>query len=169
MDSLYPNIESNIFMTTLLSKVVPTSKFEKCALDFYKRHIKEETNLVKLFYDIDAQPKGKTIYNSANELKEIIQESIDFYNMNLFESNSIDKTYDIIIISNILEWARNDINKLEQAKENLSKLLSPNGIVICSALLNRPEELRKKEYELFSSNFEVEEHMECKNYLYFKK
>lgn len=169
MDTLYPLLDSYPFMTKMLSQVEPTSEFESIALDFYKKHVSEDTKLIKMFYEVDIQPKGNTIYQSASPLKNIIQDSINFYEMNLFEESGIDKTYDIIIISNILEWARNDYEKISMAKYNLNKLLNKDGIVICSALLNRPDSIRKKEYDFFSPDFEVEVHPECKNYLYIKK
>ncbi len=167
MNDLYPNIYDNNYLKILLSKVIPSDNNEKKALDFYKRHLKDNTNLVKLFYDIDLQPKGESAFSNAKMASKFVDDKLIFYNLDLFnKDNNINNTYDYIFISNILEWARDDINKLKIARDNLNKLLNNNGIVLCSKLINNNI---NREKEIFDNNFIYDEEDDHKLYTYMKR
>lgn len=153
-DALYPEIfKGNNWLRSLLKMVKPRTGMEAKALKFFADHIKDRTNLSRLFYDIDKQPEGRTIYTKASELKDCTSPVLDFYNYNLFEAIYHEITYDILLISNILEWARNDPKKLEIARDNIYRLLKPGGIVICSNLINQPQKDIDQEIEIFSDGF----------------
>ena len=165
-NQLYPDIFQKGSIKDLLSKVKPKTKREQQILAFWKNHEEKETNIEKLFYRIDIQPDGKTLFEKASDVREVTDE-VPFYHMDLFQEQTQKKEYDIIAISNILDWARNNPKKLEIVCENLANLTKPNGTIICSNLVSRSEKELKREEEIFSSHFQKQK---CrKNYLYYKK
>ena len=137
-NELYPLVldENNKWLATLLRLVKPSTKMEQKALEFFKNHVKEDTNFINLFYEVDKQPIGRTLY----------------------------KVYDILLISNILEWANGDKDKLQIAKDNLSRLLKKDGVVICSKLTNQSKEV-DQEKDIFSDSFTYDE----EHRIYIKK
>ena len=76
-----------------------------------------------------------------------------FVDFDMFGESKVEDSYDIVLVSNILEWARGDRNKFMIAKDNLSKLLNKDGLVVCSNLVNRSKSTILSEREIFDSNF----------------
>ena len=85
----------------------------------------------------------------------------------LFEKQKAKKQYDIILLSNILDWARDDPKKVRMVAENLAKLTRKNGIVICSNLIYRMSDQLLREEETFSPYFEKESRKD--SYIYLRK
>ena len=168
-DKLYPDMsdKSNEWLSRLLNKVRPQSGLERRALDFYKLHSIYKTDIENLFYAVEGQEEGRTLYTKADELKDCTSSDLEFRTLNLFERNAFDDKYDIALISNILEWADNDPEKLENACENLDSLLKKDGIIICSDLIYRPPHDIDREQEIFSKSFDCEK--KGKSYIYRKK
>ena len=145
-NDVYPDIfYDDFYVENLLEKVEVSSDLEKKALDFFKRHVSNRSDFSKLFYDVDAQPYGNTLFQNVRQLKKIVDSDFTFYNMDLFRNNRdlITKKYDYLYISNILDWAREDSSKITIAKDNLLSLLKDNGKVICSRLVNRSKSKRE--------------------------
>lgn len=164
MNKLYPLIlNGNDWLKELLKLVKPTTEGEHQAFDFWKKHVVQHTNLFNLFYDIDAQPEGKTLYTHPEELKDYLDPNLTFFHLNLFEQFKLNTTYDILLISNILDWARGDQTRLQIAHDNIGRLLNKDGIVICSNLVNRS---LKPEIEVFS---DYEFNQVGRTYTYQKK
>ena len=154
-DQLYPNIfEGNTWLAKLLRKVKPQNNNELCALLFFKKHLENNTRMENLFYQIDAQPQGKTLYTTPDELQDCLSPELDFYHVNLFSPLKAKKTYDVILMSNILDWAKNDPTCLENAKDNLMGLLNDEGTVICRSLVRNDEKSFIQEREIFADDFE---------------
>lgn len=171
-NDVYPDIfYDDSYVENLLEKVEVSSDLEKKALDFFKRHVSNESDFSKLFYDVDAQPSGNTLFQNVRQLKKIVDSDFTFYNMDLFRNNRdlITKKYDYLYISNILDWAREDSSKITIAKDNLLSLLKDNGKVICSRLVNRSKSGVLSEREIFDENFQLYEFADGKNYIYIKK
>ena len=161
---LYPDIlNNNRWLFKLLKLVKPSSEEELRVLQFFKKHVYEGTDLSKLFFDIEKQPEETLLYSSAEELKDCVDQPLNFHHIDLFKPFDLGTTYDILLISNILEWSRGDANKLRIAKENIDRLLSRDGTVICSNLLSRSME---QEQEIFS-NYDFNQ--TGKTYTYKKK
>lgn len=135
MNMLYPEIDNKRWMYSLLKLVNPKNEIEAKVRKFYLNHLNNNTNLNKLFYNVEEQPDGKTLYSSAKDLKDLIEKPINFYVADMFLKNKIDKKYDIIIMSNILEWARGNKKLLDVAKYNINNLLNEDGIVLSSSLI----------------------------------
>lgn len=171
-NDVYPDIiYDDSYVENLLKKVEVSSDLEKKALDFFKRHVSNGSDFSKLFYDVDAQPYGNTLFQNVRQLKKIVDSDFTFYNMDLFRNNRdlITKKYDYLYISNILDWAREDSSKITIAKDNLLSLLKDNGKVICSRLVNRSKSGVLSEKEIFDENFQLREFADGKNYMYIKK
>lgn len=171
-NDVYPDIiYDDSYVENLLKKVEASSDLEKKALDFFKRHVSNGSDFSKLFYDVDAQPYGNTLFQNVRQLKKIVDSDFTFYNLDLFRNNRdlITKKYDYLYISNILDWAREDRNKITIAKDNLLSLLKDNGKVICSRLVNRSKSGVLSEREIFDENFQLREFADGKNYMYIKK
>lgn len=153
---IYPDVwdDKNRWLKALLKEVIPRNEQEKDAYIFFRNHIKDETRIENLFYDEELQPKGRTLYTKPEELSDCLSPALDFHVLNLFEPFDLKKTYDILLISNIPEWARKDEAKLKIAKENLERLVNRGGSVVCSRLLyHTPAEL-EMERRIFEQAFE---------------
>lgn len=167
-DELYPQVlEGNEWLKELLKKVHPRNEQERFAFNFFRQHVNVNTDMNKMFYDILMQPEGCTLFRKASELTDCLNPELVFYPMNLFEDNHLDSTYDIVLMSNILDWARNDDSKMQIAEENLRKLVRPNGHVICSRLVYKDQKEMEKERRIFEKDFDFEE--KSSGYIYIKK
>lgn len=161
---LYPNIYSNTYLRDVISKIKPRSNDEYEALCFFKKLIKYHISLESMFYDIYIQPEGKTLYKNTKYIKQYVKENPRFYLMDLFTKNiPLNKQYDIMVISNILDWARSDQKKIEIAKKNIEKLVVPGGTILCSNIVTRD---MRAETEVFEDNFEYEDYGRNIGYTY---
>ena len=100
-NDVYPDIfYDDSYVENLLEKVEVSSDLEKKALDFFKRHVSNRSDFSKLFYDVDAQPYGNTLFQNVRQLKKIVDSDFTFYNMDLFINNRdlITKKYDYLYI-----------------------------------------------------------------------
>ncbi len=175
MDRLYPKIlledrllsgEDN-WLKELLSMVKPRSEQERIAFNFFKQHALLETDLTPIFYDLEKQPDGHTLYTQASELRDCINPDIVFYHANLFDRVDINNEYDIVLLSNILDLAYNDKDKLIKARDNLKRLVRKDGHVICSRLLFKTKDEIEEEKEIFSDYFDYDQ--KESGYVYIKK
>lgn len=161
---LYPNIYSKSYIFELINKVNPKGTDEKRALEFYKKMLKYHINFESMFYDLYEQPEGKTLFKNPKYLKQYMNKKMRFYHMNLFDENCfIDNEYDIMMISNILDWTRDDQEKLLNAKENIKKLVKNGGYVLCNNMVYRD---MNPEREIFSDEFECYDYGMNKGYVY---
>ena len=90
-----------------------------------------------------------------------------FRNLNLLSGVDIDDRYDIIMISNITEWTRDNI-QLTNLSQNLYQLLNKDGIVLCSRFNSFPEKF-DNEKRIFEKNFELYDYGKSIGYSYIKK
>lgn len=165
---LYPKIleGDNKWLISLLKMVKPRNEQEQKALKFFKLHIKEDSEIDKLFYDVYAQPEGRTLFTKPEELSDCLSPELMFYQLDLFKEFYLSTTYDIALISNILEWARNDHKKMKIAHENLSRLMNKDGVVICSRIIYRSPQEEQQERSIFE-DFDYEKTQS--GYMYIKK
>lgn len=105
------------------------------------KQLKDSLYYSELFY------KGSIWWNTPYQndmetLCDIIQNiKPNYTNLNIFKPIEIKKQYDVIILSNILEYLydEDDFEYYEYSRiviENLRKLLKPNGIAISSNILD---------------------------------
>ena len=152
---LYPKIMDGDYtwLKSLLDYITPRNDQEKMALKFFKNHIRDHTDLSHLFYDLTCQPLGRTLYQKPSELDDCLSRYLNFFEIDLFKKFYLESTYDIVLISNILEWARKDPKKLKIASDNLARVTKRDGVVVCSELIYKTPEEKQSEIDIFSSSF----------------
>lgn len=162
----YPLLDNDYkWLYQLLKKVEVNSDDEKKAFIFWERHLKNKTNLYKLFFEDTRE--GKLPLSIMNE-DLIGNHTMNFQTINLFEKNDFNQSYDIVLLSNIIEWARGSKSKIICIRDNLNQLLRENGIVLCTGLINRYVEKINEERKIFDTNFD---YIECgrSEYAYRKR
>ncbi len=166
---LYPKIMDgdNTWLYYLLGWVQPRNEQEALAKQYFELHVHDNTQMDQLFYDLEMQPEGRTLFTKPEELVECLSPELTFYPINLFEEFHLPKQYDIGIISNILDSSKVDPEKIQIAYENLDRLIRPGGSVICSKLHYRTREEMDKEKRIFEKSFEFIPKEE--GYVYQKK
>lgn len=69
-------------------------------------------------------------------LQEIMKDkTLTFYSQDFYSPFAVDEKYQVILLSNILEYHEDDVNKLVMARDNLSQLLTDDGVVVATNLM----------------------------------
>ena len=172
-DMVYPTevLDNNYrWLNSLLDLVEVRSEEEKKALLFWKEHLKNKTDFEGLFFDDYTKREGKTIFKTTNSVGSVVDKEMKFKNINLFEEiGDNEDSYDVILLSNIIEWARENSSKITIIRDNLDKLLNDKGIVLCSGLINRSENAVKKERDIFDASFDFLDYGREVGYVYQKR
>ena len=146
----------------LLSQVKPVSDDEKMAYEYWEMVLKKSITMWKSgigYFFRNILCRGDT--NKKNNLSDltVIKRRISnnnfiFYNFDIYEENlKISKKYDVLFVSNILEYAtyRNEVNIF---KNNVYNLLNDDGILVLS---NVRDELHYVKRLLLKDLFTFEE------------
>ena len=158
----------NNYLKRLLNVVEVSSKSEKDAYNFWNYICNNDIDIDSLFYE-DNVNVGSTLFdNNIKYIKDVSKEDIRFYNINLFDNINTNKKYDYIMMSNIIEYALGDIDKLKIVRDNLYKLLKDDGKIICSRLIYRNVDFNENELDIFKELFELEDYGSSKGYTYKK-
>ena len=153
------------WLSRLLSRVKPENRDEDIALKLWKRHLEEKSRLDLLFHENEVD--GNTIFKSINSLGSVAECENSFRNIDLFGEVNFEEQFDIVMISNIPEWACDDI-QLTNLSQNLYGLLKKDGIVLCSRFNNFPEKF-ENEKRIFEANFELFDYGKTIGHSYTKK
>lgn len=147
-------LKSHLWIYNLLSLVTCGSEEEEESFSFWKLFIARSLGCdnKSLFF------VGKGDYNTVSDLHNLKcalkTYPFRFYHQDLSMPLSFDDKYDVIIISNILEY----LSKPEQIQQccfNLRKLLKEDGLVVCSYVMNKPNSFHSQsEKELFCDSFD---------------
>lgn len=170
MNEVYPLevLQNNYdWLLKLLMKVKVNSSEEEDALKFWKKHLIYRTDLEGLFYE-DIR-KNKTPFKTVNSIGSVVDFKTSFKVIDLFDKVNINSKYDVILLSNIIEWSRNDEYKMTMVSDNLDKILKKDGIILCSELLNRDDLTVQKERRIFDSNFDYYDYGRGVGYIYKKR
>lgn len=145
-----------LFIDKLISKVKPEGTVEYSCFEYWKSLLKhiDDFDLNKLFFSPSTiiQLNDEEIKKLGNLLKE---KKSTFYSIDISSKINIQKKYDIIITSNIPDWIYSSYGSFKKYKENIDKLLNPNGIVLSSNL--GMSELNLNEKKFFDENFDFYE------------
>lgn len=169
MNQVYPTkiLDNDYhFLLELLKQVKPNSEEEREVLLFWREHLRNRTDLSKLFFEDNRE--GKISFSNTDDLLSVAEGDMKFQGLNFFYPIDYYDSYDIILFSNIIEWARGSDDKIICIRDNLDKLLGNNGIVLCSGLINRYPEKIEREREIFDSNFQFIDYGN-KEYVYQKR
>ena len=122
--------KSHEYIYELLQKVKCESEEETEAYNFWNLFIRRAFP-----FDCGNLYNGSlnNLSLDVNELKDKIKgKKISFSHFDLFDTVPTQKKYDVIITSNILEYAGHDMLKLKRACHNLKSLLNTGGMVVGS-------------------------------------
>lgn len=152
----YPFQYDTLQLQQLMNDVVPKFEEEEHAREFWGSLLYWYPNLMNsglFFLSISSMETSFT--GRENELiKKLPSNPLDFCVQDLFKPFFPDDTYDVAFISNILEYARGDVKKLDICCNNLASLLRDGGIVIGTNFMKESFDELARENEVFSSSFE---------------
>ncbi|MBR1937300.1 MAG: hypothetical protein IJ842_06395 [Bacilli bacterium] len=157
----------NKYFEKLLDKVDTIYDKEFEARDFwylYLDRLKKSGN--KMILNDYVYPYDNVI-RDTNRLTSILKDKeLTFYNVNMCDDvSSIRKKYDVIIMSNILEYYSIDHKSLVGFRDNLYGLLKDDGKVICSNLIKCNDDFDKIiERKVFNELFEYKNLNESYSY-----
>ena len=127
----------------LISKIKVEDKDEETAKEFWLNYLSKNCRIDKKLF-IETRNKYDNLFKDdlSNLSKKI--KRLGFYNYDLGYDFYLDKQYDILIISNIMECLRNQF-QICIAKENIERLLKKDGICVCSHLMENKNDLNHKD------------------------
>ena len=172
-NELYPEgLQDNdyLWLADLLSKVkLSGNDDEKKAFLFWSTHLKNKTRFDKLFFNDPFD--GKTIDKLDDNYREAVEKNINFRCLNIFDKDVPIRSnkYDIVLLSNIIDWARTNDKYILNTKNNLQRILKDDGIVLCSSIVSRSKESIDLERYIFSDGFSYQNYGRDKGYVYRKK
>ena len=121
----------------LLKKVEPKDDNEKNAYKFWTKYVRlcEKMNY-RFQYLAAAFVSDNNIIDNLDKIKEKLKlRDFSFYNFDIASKNfQINKKYDVVYVSNIIDWLHEDEEECTNLVENLNNLLEDDGIVICADL-----------------------------------
>lgn len=146
-----------VVLPDILKHVECESESEQNSYNFWNMFLVQKSNLTfgDLFYFCNHSFSNSI--SDISSLKNIISsDTINFYEQDLSGKFNIDKKYDIVVASNILEHFCLDKSRIENCRDNLYSILNNNGEIICTYFLcgssDVPVIFQKK---IFSMKFEV--------------
>lgn len=159
---MYTDIDVPSISKDNLKKILETvscsSLEEDGALNFWKTVTKRlDDNLIKKMFWPNTTVNRKTTYGDDLEGMRKIMRNVsgpNFTKCNFFDLVSLDKEYDIVVMSNILDYA-DSIKKLVFCRDNLFELLKDDGKIICSYVVQRDRSKTKGQDEVFSKCFDL--------------
>lgn len=157
-----PYGNNRIWFIELLSEVLAKSELEEEALSFWRYLcIKVPDCMNKLFLGGVSNNRRVPYEKDLDVMTSIIKDKdIDFSKIDVFDFFDYDRTFDVIVLSNILDYATTP-SALVMSRDNLVDHLNDDGIVICSYLLSGFEysdnDKTRLQDDIFSKRFEVVE------------
>ena len=135
-NALYPSYrfyaDGDDDLYQLVCNVKPSNPEEEEAKLFWKLYMEFHHNKVnKYLFDVAICNQPKPFEHRLEQVKNIIQKPINFKCMDMFQTIDFSKQYDVLVLSNMLEYAQHP-SELVQARDNIESLLKDDGIAICS-------------------------------------
>lgn len=153
-----PDATNNIYIERLLKRVRPKTEEEYNAYNYWKEYIKKYHFDRYSIHRLEVEkPNRKSPIDNLDKIKSNTKlRNINFYNIDIARDNlSLNKKYDVIYVSNIVDWLCFDQKLYRSLANNLYNLVEDDGFIICADLgktgepgIIEAEEMLKK-YELF--------------------
>ena len=137
-NDLYYVDEDNILYeaSKLLKRILPETDNEKKAYLFWKLLLKEINDIGVLFRHVGLY---NGIYSLEKIKKFVSNNAIPFHNIDFLEEEvNWNNTYDVLILSNIHEYA--DINRMRIYVNNIYNLLEDDGYAVISNFEYLPDD-----------------------------
>lgn len=166
-----PYGRTNEELLGVLELVEGKSPEEIEALSFWRYLGKRSSNVLSngLFTGGVSTRRNVPYMFSLDKLCDDIKDKeVNFTKLDMFRSFDMEREYDIIVTSNILDYA-SSIRKLEVCCENLERHLKPEGIVVCSYSLVSDADSFKRQRKVFERKFDFSSNIAGSSYVYVKK
>ena len=123
----------------IIKKIKPKNIFENEAKSFWinilSKDFKEMT-----YFEYSPYTQRMKYANDYLFIKYSFNRCFTFTSFDMFNSVYLKKKYDIIVLSNMLEYIRGNKEQLFAVKKNLENMLNPEGQVICSYIMSDHED-----------------------------
>ena len=133
-----PNHIENTYILNLLNLVTPRTMEEKFAHNYWLVLIDILLSNHKSLNSIQIEyPKDLAEIKDLDRIKEQLKNrNFNFYNIDISKNNfSIKEKYDVIYLSNIIDWILINHIELNTLVSNLNNLLTDTGTIICTDYL----------------------------------
>ena len=160
-NQMYPSYhffyDGDVDLYSLVCSVNPTNNDERDAQVFWKTYLENHDKMAdKYLFYISSYTQTKPFDGDLNTIKNIFKQPLHFACMDMFEQNhNINKKYDVLILSNMLEFAK-DKNQLMIVRDNIESLLKDDGIAICTFMIHN----RKSEEHFLEADILTSHHLE---------
>ena len=154
-DEFYFNVYNTENIYELLQKVIPTNEEEYDAYLYWIKFVKTIPKFfIKDLYFISSNPHKNEIHDLRRLKDFLVDYKLRFNGMDITKER-LDKKYDTIVISNILEYYDEDLGRITDIRNNLCRMLNDDGEVIASNLMN--DYISYAIYAGFYRKFEINE------------
>ena len=148
----------------LVCNIEPTNPDEQKAQTFWKYYL-EQTNYTadQYLFDRGYCRESTPFENDIDGIKNFFNKKLSFKCFDMFTPFDIKKKYDVIILSNMLEYIPFTQSLLDQVRINIETLLKDDGIAICSYKLTKQKEIshRQEVKVLTSNNLYIDKSITC--------
>ena len=150
-NELYPSYkflsftgDGDIELYNLIKLIIPEDDKEKEAKTFWLKFMEFNNYKANFLFEDRYCDEPKPYATEIDKIKGFYNKPIDFKHIDITEKIAIDRKYDVIFLSNILEY-KESFNNLNNIRYNLENLLKMNGIAICTYKLRKRKDLEHKE------------------------
>ena len=155
-DQLYPEfVMENDYerLKKLLSlvKVDENNPDEAQALTFWKKHATNRTDFRRMFY---RDFMHKTVSYDQEDVKPSLDKPVDFRQVDMTHETDFDRQYDLLYLSNIIEWEQLDKKKLTAIKNNALRLINDDGLVLCTSFFSTDGYMTPQVRQVFEEDFD---------------
>lgn len=149
----YPSYFNNVNLnncTRIAKEAIPQESCEAMAKKFWMTTFSDNFKQYAVFKYLPYCERN--LFEKDKDLiKEVLNRKLSFRHADIFQRLDINKKYDIIILSNMLEYLEGNEELLINVRKNLEELLRDNGRVICSYFcLDHKEKNFKKEVDILT-------------------
>ncbi len=163
----YPFDIRDTIIKGIIDDVSCSSQEEELAKNFWNRFyeddfLEKKQDIFYKSYDDDYSLDQMFIDMSliTEQLKK--DKTLNFKHIDILKENSFSEKYDLVYLSNILQKAELDEDKLVSCLSNLKKLLNDDGIVLCTNFFikrNYFDEMINFQKNIFEKDFIYEENV----------
>ena len=130
----YPYFQSKLNIkdyTNMVRKVYPKSVYEAMAKKFWITALTSKFNPDN-YFEYSPYYLNNEFQDDYSFIKKVLNKDINYVDIDMFGNIDTNKKYDIVVISNMLEYLEGNKQDLLKVRSNLSELLKDNGQIVCS-------------------------------------
>ena len=147
----YPSFYNINRLLSMINAIYPTNNLEAEAKRFWTFVLNNDFEHSELFENSYCSLNGK--YITEENLENTFNKRLSFQHADMCTKLNFRKKYDIIILSNMIEYLNGDKKALITVRNNLKRLASDDCIIICSLMLHKySSDLVSLEKDIFRSD-----------------